>query len=129
VARRIPREIARIVEWLVDHPSHAEPVGPLSGPISNLTIAGGCDCGCGSLTFVDDTRDARPIRDAFIRFDDGLDALVVLWARSGDRGRLELTELEFVPGDPRTAHRVPRVSELRTWEMLGQDVLGPANRQ
>lgn len=116
-------EIAAVVLWLLEHPGPGEPVDPLHSPLADLTISGTCTCGCGSVSFVPNDAGDRPIRDAAVRFADGAEAGIILWGRLVDDSRLELTQLEVYGAHQENAGHIPDVSELRTWEMRGQEML------
>lgn len=115
MARPISSEEATVVRWLLDHRGPAEPeVFPDPG-VDDLIVVASCRCGCRSVDFASDRTGERIIRDACAQFAYDAQVGIVLWAT----GNI-LTALEFHGGTADAAARVPTVSELRTWEQLGE---------
>ena len=84
-------------------------------PLDDLRVVEGCDCGCFSLKFAPPRAGARIIADGLAVYSDGQMDGLMLWGREG-----EITWLEVVNYGPRTSHRFPEMSDLRTWEQHGQ---------
>ena len=124
----LPRPIsdkeAAIVQWLLDHRAPGEPEGPWSRSAADLVVVGGCECGCCSVDFEPASSDVRPIRDAVGRLEDGRQSGLILWGSNDVIQRLEIYDL-----DPDASHALPEVSALRTWEMLGGEMLREGDEQ
>ena len=110
---------AAVVGWLLDR----APVGDVTAyrlqPSEGLRVVGGCDCGCSSLDFQSDgARGAGIIADALAVYSDGQQAGLILWGR-GD----QIVSLEVYDCDPEASHRFPRLSDLRTFEERGLELL------
>jgi hypothetical protein len=113
--RPISDDEAAVVQWLLEHPGPNEPklVGLLTP--SSLVVVETCKCGCRSVDFVLDRTDERKVRDACTVFSDGVQGGVILWA-----ARNEITALEFYDSHEHASWRMPTVSDLRTWEQIGE---------
>jgi hypothetical protein len=113
--RPVTPEEAAVIQWLLVHPGPREPTSLAGLAVSELCVVATCDCGCRSVDFVLDRTGERQVRDACISFADGVQGGVILWA-IGDA----LAALEFYDRDEGASRRVPTVSELRTWEQVGE---------
>jgi hypothetical protein len=113
--RPITPEERAIIRWLLDHRGPTEPEVTPAPSVSELTVVAACQCGCRSVDFVPDRTGERPIRDACIRFADGVQGGVILWSAGNS-----LSALEFYDKDIGASRRLPAVSELQTWEQLGE---------
>ena len=123
MARPLTPNEMDIIQWLLDNPGPNElPHLPLS-ELTGLAVTNGCDCGCGCVYFTDDPGGEHIIRDAVAKFSDGRQCMVLLWGCE-DR----ITSLEFIGGDAEVPHRLPEPAELRTWEMLGEEMLKSSKR-
>jgi hypothetical protein len=109
---------AGIVQWLLDH----APVGDVTAyrlrPVEELRVVGECDCGCASLHFRTGIIHPKIIADATAVYSDGQQADLILWGREG-----EIVWLEVVDYDPRKPHHAPEISNLRTYEERGRELL------
>jgi hypothetical protein len=110
---------AAVVGWLLDH----APVGDVTAyrlqPVEGLRVVGGCGCGCSSMDFRSDgARGARIIADALAVYSDGQQAGLILWGR-GD----EIVSLEVYDCHPEASQRFPQISDLRTFEERGRELL------
>jgi hypothetical protein len=119
IDRPITPKEAAIVQWLLDH----APVGDVTAyrekPVGELRVVAGCDCGCCSLHFEPPgPPHPRRIADATARYADGQQAYLMLWGRDGRTVWLEVSDCQ-----PGSSHRVPEISNLRTWEEFGQELL------
>jgi hypothetical protein len=110
---------AAVVGWLLDR----APVGDVTAyrlqPVEGLRVVRGCGCGCSSLDFQSDgARGAGIIADALAVYSDGQQAGLILWGR-GD----QIVSLEVYDCDPEASQRFPQLSELRTFEERGLELL------
>lgn len=115
MARPISSDEATVVRWLLDHRGPGEPEVLPEPVVDDLRVVASCSCGCRSVDFAPDRTGERAIRDACAQFADGAQVGIFLWAT----GNI-LTALEFHGGAGEAAARLPQVSELRTWEQIGE---------
>ena len=113
--RAVTAHEAAVVGWLLDHAAMGDVTAYRQRPFEELRVVEGCDCGCSSLKFVPPPAAGGIVADGLAAYSDGqLDGLM-LWGREG-----EISWLEVVNYGPRTSHRFPQLSDLRTWEEHGQ---------
>jgi hypothetical protein len=89
-------------------------------PVEELRVVGGCDCGWSSLDFRPGAwgAGAAIIADALAVYADGQQAGLILWGREG-----EIASLEVYDCHPGASHRFPQISNLRTFEERGRELL------
>jgi hypothetical protein len=120
--RTVTPNEAAVVGWLLDH----APVGDVTAyrlrPVEELRVLEGCGCGCSSLDFQPDAWGggirAGIIADAFAVYPDSRQAGLILWGREG-----EIVLLEVYDCHPEASRRFPEISNLRTFEELGRELL------
>lgn len=116
MVRAVTSHEAAVVSWLLDHAAMCDVIAYRQRPVEDLRVVGGCDCGCFSLDFAPcGFGGAGIIADGLAVYSDGQMDDLILWGQAG-----EITSLEVVKYDPRTPHRSPQLSDLRTWEEHGQ---------
>ncbi len=118
--RIISPQEASIVRWLLDHAARGDVSEYRSRPVEELWVVGGCDCGCCSLDFQPKRPGSRSkiIADALAVYPDGQEAGLILWGRDG-----MIRSLEVFDHHPGASHRVPEISNLRTYEERGRELL------
>lgn len=108
-----PGEV-QVVNWLLDHA--LDDVSQYRvHPVEELRVFGGCNCGCTSLYFEPEVGKVQMLADELAVYPDGQQAGLILWGRDGKIVWLEIYDME-----PKSSHRVPEVSNLRTWDDLGR---------
>ena len=113
--RAVTPHEAAVVKRLLDHAAMCDVTAYRQGPVDDLRVIAGCDCGCFSLKFAPPQAGARMLADALAAYPDGQLTNLILWGRDG-----EVTWLEVDDVDPRVPHRFPEMPDLRTWEERGQ---------
>ncbi len=103
-----------VVRWLLDSAAMVD-VSAFRQGVDELRVVAQCACGCCSLDFTTGKKDARIIADALAVYPDGQQAGLILWGRGSEILWLEIYDLH-----PGTSHRFPEMSNLRTWEVHGQ---------
>jgi hypothetical protein len=116
--RAITVDEAAVVRWLLEH----APVGDVTAyrlqPVEELRVVAGCDC-CSSLEFrPNGWGGASIIADAWAVYSDGHRDDLILWGRDG-----EIVLLEVVDYHSDASRRFPQVSNLRTFEERGRELL------
>jgi hypothetical protein len=114
--RAITPNEAAVVQWLLDRAPVGDVAAYRSRPVEDLRVVGGCGCGCSSLDFQPEgSGKAAIIADARAVYPDGQQAGLILWGRDG-----EVVQLEIYDCDPDASRRFPELTDLRTFEDLGE---------
>jgi len=117
VDRAISSNEAEVVTWLLRNAAACDVAAYRLPPVEKLRVVGGCECGCASLDFEPKGQvgSGHMLADGVAVYPDGQKAGLILWGREGQIVWLEI--YETVPGSSR---RFPEISQLYTWEQLGQ---------
>ena len=115
--RPITAHEAAIVRWLLDHASRRDVTAYRRKPLDELHVVSGCDCGCCSLDFQPKAPGSVILADGLAVYPDGQEAGLILWGRDG-----VITSLEVFDHHPDASHRVPELTNLRTYEQRGQEL-------
>ncbi len=116
--RAVTPDEAAVIRWLIEHAAVKDVTAYQSLRLEDLRVVGGCTCGCRSLYFQPLGAPAHMIADALAVYPDGYQAGVILWGREGQISNLEIYEMH-----PEVARLFPEVSNLRTWEGRGLELL------
>ena len=114
--RAITAHEARIVRWMLEHAAMRDLAAYREVPVDQLRVVGGCNCGCCSLDFSKAGAAAVILADAVAVYADRQQAGLILWGSEA-----AITSLEVYDLHPGASERVPKISDLRTWEERGQE--------
>lgn len=116
--RIVTPEEAAVVRWLLDNAPVGDETAYRLRPVEALRVVGGCGCGCSTLNFLPDASGAGIVADALAVYADGQEAGLILWGRDG-----EIVSLEVYDRHPEASRRFPEISNLRTFEERGRELL------